>query len=290
MRYVQLRAFHHVAIHKGFSRAAEVLNVTQPAISDQVRKLETEYDVRLFDRQKKQVELTPKGQALLDITHRLFDVEDTAREFLSTSRTEHSGTLRIIADSAHHMTQVLTLFRQQFPDVFISVRSGNSETVIQQLSRYEADIGVLGNLPENHDHSVVRLDSTPIIAFAPCNSIYAKSTSVSFKKLAKWPLVLREKGSRTRHKLEQQAHSAGVSLCVKIEAEGREAVRQIVADGGGVGIVSEAEFGQHQGLAKIRIRDINLTMEESIVCLRERKHNRLINGFMALALHQQAGR
>ena len=78
MRYVQLRAFHHVAIHKGFSLAAEALHVTQPAISDQVRKLESEYDIKLFNRSKKQITLTPDGQALLDITHRLFEVEQRA--------------------------------------------------------------------------------------------------------------------------------------------------------------------------------------------------------------------
>ena len=73
MRYVQLRAFHNVAIHGGFSRAAEALCLTQPAISDQVRKLEEEYDVLLFDRKKKQVTVTAFGKKLLEITHRLFD-------------------------------------------------------------------------------------------------------------------------------------------------------------------------------------------------------------------------
>lgn len=260
-----------------------MLHVTQPAISDQVRKLEAEYDIRLFDRQKKQVQLTEQGKALLDMTHRLFDVEKQALEFLSESLAEHSATLHIVADSAHHMTQVLGQFRHEFPDVFVSVRSGNSDKVVDQLKRYEADIGVLGNVPDNHDHDVVRLNSSPIVAFAPANSHYAKRQTVSLKKLASWPLVLRETGSRTRARLEQQAHSAGVSLSVKIEAEGREAVRLIVADGGGVGVVSEAEFGQPEGLVKIRIRDLQLTMEESIVCLNERRHSKLIRRFMELA-------
>ena len=66
MRYVQLRAFHNVAIHGGFSRAAEALFLTQPAISDQIRKLEEQYDVLLFNRHKKQVKLTTAGEALLE--------------------------------------------------------------------------------------------------------------------------------------------------------------------------------------------------------------------------------
>lgn len=87
MRYVQLRAFHHVAICGGFSRAAEELLLTQPAISDQVRKLEEDYDVLLFNRHKRQVRLTPEGEALLAITRRLFDSEDQARQLLSETRT-----------------------------------------------------------------------------------------------------------------------------------------------------------------------------------------------------------
>lgn len=72
MRHTQLRAFHHVAITGGFTRAAEVMHLTQPAVSDQVRKLEQEYDTRLFERHKSSVELTAQGHRLLDITHRFF--------------------------------------------------------------------------------------------------------------------------------------------------------------------------------------------------------------------------
>lgn len=283
MRYVQLRAFHHVATHGGFSKAAKALHLTQPAISDQVRKLETEYDIRLFDRSRKQVSLTEKGLALLEITHRLFENEDQALEFLSQFRTERKGTLRVVADSTHHIAQVLAQYQIEFPGVFISIKSGNSQQVVEMLARYDADVGVLGNVPDENTHTIVTLTSTPIIAFARKDSHFAKLKSVSFAELATWPLVLREKGSKTRAKIEEQAKAFGLTLSVRIEAEGRDAVSQIVADGGGVGIVSEAEFGYHQSLCKIHIRKLDLTMEESIICLRERSQNPLISRFMALA-------
>jgi len=283
MRYVQLRAFHHVAKHGGFSKAAQALHLTQPAISDQVRKLEAEYDIRLFDRNRKQISLTEKGLALLEITHRLFENENQAQEFLSQFRTTRKGTLRVVADSPHHIAQVLASYQKEFPGVFISIKSGNSEQVVERLARYDADIGVLGNLPDNQTHTIVTLNSTPIIAFARKDSRFASFTSVSFTELATWPLVLREKGSKTRSKIEEQAKAAGLTLSVRIEAEGREAVSQIVADGGGVGVVSEAEFGYHQSLCKIPICQLELKMEESIICLRERYENPLIRRFMELA-------
>lgn len=283
MRHVQLRAFHYVATHGGFSKAAKALHLTQPAISDQVRKLEVGYDIRLFDRTKKKVRLTEHGLALLDITHRLFENETQALIFLSQFKKERTGTLRIVADSTHHIARTLAHYQNEFPGVFISIKSGNSEQVIDRLARYEADIGVLGITPDENTHRVIKLNSTPIIAFARKDSDFAGHESVNFTELATWPLVLRERGSKTRAKLEEQAKLAGITLTIRIEAEGREAVSQIVADGGGVGIVSEAEFGYHQSLCTIQIRQLDLTMEESIVCLRERAENPLISRFMTLA-------
>ena len=148
MRYVQLRAFHNVAVCGGFSRAAEALFLTQPAVSDQVRKLEEEYDVLLFNRNKKQVTLTQAGHQLLEITRRMFDTEQQALDLLSESRALRAGTLRIVADAAHHLLHILAAFRQKYPSVQISLRAGNTETVITSLYSYEADIGVLGEVPD----------------------------------------------------------------------------------------------------------------------------------------------
>jgi len=283
MRYTQLRAFHHVAVHGGFSRAAEALHVTQPAISDQVRKFEAEYGVRLFDRRKRQVVLTEKGRALLDITHRLFELEARALEFMSESRAARTGTLRIMADSAHHVVQVLARFRALCPEVFVSIRSGNSAQVARALYDYEADIGVLGDADFGAGYESVVLGSSAIIAFAPVGSAYAKRRSIRFEELCALPLVLRERGSRTRAKLEAFAARSGVALQARIEAEGREAVREVVAAGGGVGVVSEAEFADVPTLARIRVRDMPLEMEESLVCLQERRDSQLVRTFMDLA-------
>ncbi|TNE34654.1 MAG: LysR family transcriptional regulator, partial [Alphaproteobacteria bacterium] len=133
MRYVQLRAFHHVAVHGGFSRAAEALCLTQPAISDQVRKLEEEYDILLFNRRKKQITVTEFGKELLELTHRMFEIEHQAHELLSESRALSSGKLRIIADSAQHLHPILGPFRRKYPGVFISVAAGNTQEIVDKL-------------------------------------------------------------------------------------------------------------------------------------------------------------
>lgn len=283
MRYVQLRAFHHVAIHGGFSRAAEALHLTQPAISDQVRKLEQEYDILLFDRRKKQVIVTEAGQKLLEITHRLFEVENQALELLSESRALSSGSLRIMADSALHLLQFLRPFREKYPGVQVTVHSGNSEDVVAALLSYEADIGVLGEAIERREFERLQLSSTPLVAFAAATSEFSNLASVSLRQLAKVPLVLRERGSMTRQKLEDAALRSDIKLVAAIEAEGREAIREIVASGAGVGIVSEAEFGHDPRLVKIPITGDPIYMDEALICLQERTNGKLIRAFMLMA-------
>lgn len=284
MRYVQLRAFHYVAISGGFSRAAEELHLTQPAISDQVRKLEEEYDVLLFNRHKKQVVLTPAGERLLEITRRLFDNEQQALELLLESRALRAGTLRIVADSAHHLTQILTKFRGSYPGVSISLRTGNTDTVIESLYSYEADIGVLGEIPQSRDFEAIRLNSTPIIAFVAQGHPLAAQASVTMAALSRHPLVLRESGSRTRQKLEAAARDLGLTLTAAIEAEGREAVREIVASGAGVGFVSAAEFGEDRRLVPIPITGVEtMRMDEALICLRERRGSTRVAAIFEIA-------
>ena len=283
MKYVQLRAFHNVALHGGFSRAAAAMGLTQPAVSDQVLGLEQAYDVLLFDRQKKQISLTRKGQDLLELTRPMFEIEARVLEFLSESRALTSGTLRVIADSAYHVTGVLSRFRARYPGVHITLRSGNSQEVEQELTAYRADIGVLGRAVKAGKFQSVFLGTTPIIAFAAKGFPNLPVHPVTLAKLANYPLVFRETGSKTRQKLEEAAKAQGVHLSPVIEAEGREAMREIVAAGGGIGFVSDAEYGRDERLVKIPIQGLAIPMDETVVCVSQRKDVRMIRAFMALA-------
>ncbi|HEV7260322.1 MAG TPA: LysR substrate-binding domain-containing protein [Bosea sp. (in: a-proteobacteria)] len=288
MRYVQLRAFHQVAMSGGFSRAASELRLTQPAISDQVRKLEEEYDVLLFSRQHRQIALTAMGERLLAITHRLFDAEDQARELLSESRRLRLGNLRLAADSVHHVLDVLGAFRESYPGVQLTVSTGNTETIVAQLRSYEADIGVLGDLAPHRDFEFIPLNAAPIIAVAAADHPMATRRSLSLAELADSPLVMREAGSRTRRLLEQRAAETGVKLRYAIEVEGREAALDIVASGAGIGFVSAAELGGDRGLARIAIEGAPLLMEEALICLSERRENKAIKAFLDVARGRSA--
>lgn len=282
MRYVQLRAFHNVAIHGGFSRAAEALFLTQPAISDQVRKLEDEYDILLFNRQKKQVTVTQEGEKLLEVTKRLFEAEKQASELLSKSRAFSSGTLRIKADSTQHIIETITKFRAKYPRIRIEISSGNTEAVMRDLYAYKADIGVLGTVPKSSDITAISLGSSQIVAFTAKSNPLAHHASLTLQALAEQPLVMREPGSKTRQKLDAEARQQGLKLPPAIEAEGRMAVQEIVSSGTGIGFVSEIELMPDERLTKIRIKGPPILMDESVVSLRERRGGKLIQAFNAM--------
>ena len=283
MRHSQLKAFHSVALHGGFSRAAKAGFQTQPALSEQVRRLEQEYDVLLFHRERKQITLTETGKDLYLLTKQYFELEEQIEDYLSESRPDIDGTLRIIADSAHHITDILSRFRAAHPGVFVSLRIGNTEDILSELRAYNAEIGVVGSMNPGSDFDAIDLGSTPIIAFAAKGYLPKKVNKIDLRTLADRSLVFREKGSKTRQKLEEEASRQKIALKPAFEVEGREAMREVVASGAGIGFVSEAEFGDDTRLVKLPIRDADLRMSETLVCISARRDVRLIRAFMSCA-------
>ena len=280
MRYTQLRAFHHVALHSGFSRAAEVLNQTQPSLSDQVRKLEQAHDTLLFHREARQVRLTEAGEGLFRLTREFFEVEERIGDYLDQSRAAIGGTLRIVADSALHITGAVGKFRALHPKVFVSIRTGNTEEVLARLRNYDAEVGVVGNMAPAPDLDLVDLGRTPVVAIAKKGLLPRGTASIRFADLANWPLIFREQGSRTRANLEEEERRQGVKLTPAIEVEGREAMREVVASGAGIGFVSEAEFGHDARLVAIAVEGIGLGMTEALVTLTARRDVPVIRAFL----------
>ncbi|SMD10384.1 MULTISPECIES: LysR substrate-binding domain-containing protein [Primorskyibacter] len=280
MNYSQIRAFHYVAVSGGFSRAAERLSLTQPAVSEQVRKLESDHDVLLFNRERKQITLTPLAEQLLLTTKQLFEVEERINDLLSERRAALKGHLRIMVDSAFHLTDRLVRFREKYPEVSISVLTGNSEDVVESLRNYDAEIGVVGSQDPGSDMHMVSLGNSAIVAVAAKAFLSDRIDQIRLSDLKRYPLILREKGSKTRQKLDREALQKGITLVPTVVAEGREAMLEIVGSGLGIGFVSEAEFGSDPRLIKIALTNTDLAMSETLIHLKQRKNLRIIRSFM----------
>lgn len=290
MRHSQLKAFHHVALLGGFSRAAEALFLSQPAISEQVKKLEQAHDTLLFKRERKRVQPTEKGKKLFMYTKQYFEIEQQIEDFMSASSAITERKLRILADSAHHITHFLGDFCTRNPGISVTLRTGNTENTLEELRAYNAEIGIIGSFKPGSDMEVLALGSTKITAFAARGTPFAARTSLRLHDLASLPLIFREQGSRTRLQLEETARARGITLTPTIIAEGREAVNEIVASGAGVGFVSEAEFGHDDRLVQIPLADADMEMSEAVVHLRQRRDVRVIRAFMDFARKAQLER
>ncbi|KMW60376.1 Transcriptional regulator, LysR family [Candidatus Rhodobacter oscarellae] len=282
MRYAQLRAFHHVALSGGFSRAAATLNQSQPSISDQVRKLEEAHDTLLFHRDTRQVRLTEAGQGLLRLTRRFFETEEEIAEYLDRNRAVPTGQLRIVADSAAHVTPAIGRFRAAHPGVNVSLWTGNTQEVLARLRNYDAEIGVAGNLGAAKGLDRVELERSPIVAIASHGLIPEAQDKIAFADLTNWPLIFREPGSRTREHLEAASEVTGVKLVPSVQVEGREAMRELVATGAGIGFLSEAEFGHDRRLRKFAIAGVDLGMSETLVTLSARRDVPVIRAFLRI--------
>lgn len=280
MNYSQIRAFHYVALTKGFSRAAEALSLTQPAVSEQVRRLESDHDVLLFNRERKQITLTPVAEKLLLATKQLFEIEERIDDLLSENRSALQGELRIMVDSAFHLSDRLVRFRSKFPNVSISVQTGNSEDILTSLRSYDVEIGVVGSQNPGSDMEVRSLGESQIVAVASKTFLEKRLDCLTLADLQEYPLIFREKGSKTRQKLEKEAATGGFTFTPAVVAEGREAMLEIVASGVGIGFVSETEFGNDPRLVRFSLEGMNLSMSESLVYLKQRGDLRIIKSFL----------
>jgi len=282
MIHTQLRAFHAVAEAGGFTRAAARIHLTQPTLSGQVAALEESYGVKLFERRGRGVELTDLGRGLHDVTRRLFGQEAEAEQLLTAARGLTSGLLRVGADSPYHVIPLLATFNRRHPGIRLSMSFGNSERVLQELLDRRSDIAVLAEIrPDARIHAVpFRQDR--LVAFVARGHAWAGRRSLRLAELSGQRLVLRELGSTTRAIFERAIAEAGIESGEVLEIGSREAVREAVAAGLGIGVVFESEFGRDPRLHRLHFRDIDLRAVEYAACLRERRPLRVVHAFFDL--------
>lgn len=280
--HTQLRAFHAVAQLGSFTRAAEHLYRSQPAVSDQVRKLEEQFDVVLFHRTKRSVKLTELGEQLWSITQRLYSVAAEAQELLANSKALQTGRLTLAVDSPVHVLSFIRRFSDTYPGIQFKVETGNTGEVLERLFEFKADFAVVAGSVEDPELQVEVLSDAPLVAFVAPGHPWFGRASITLADLDNMPLVLRERGSVTRKTLENEMSRIGSRLRPAIVVEGREAVFEMVAAGLGVGIVSRAELGNRRRVHVLPIIDCEERMTESLVCLRSQSKRRLIATFLRI--------
>jgi LysR family transcriptional regulator, low CO2-responsive transcriptional regulator len=285
-----LRAFHEVATHKSFTGAARALNVTQPTLSAHVRALEVEHRVSLFDRRRGGMRLSDDGRELFALTGQIFELEARASALLSATHKLGRGQLRVAADAPVHVIPAVAALRRVHPELRVTVSIGNSQQVLASLLAHDSDVAVLAEVADvvARARTGSRLHAQPIkedrvVLVVPVSHRWAraKKKAVRLRELAGEPLVMREEGSTTRAILDSHLAARKVSKGPILELGSREAVREAVAAGLGVGAVFDSEMGHDARLRKIAVSDAALRGTEYLVCLEQRREHVAVRAFVA---------
>ena len=287
MRLTQLRSFHAVARAGGFTGGAKLLHISQPTVTTQVRFLEQTYGIELFYRRGHKVTLTPLGEQLYAMTQKIFALESETVHMLKDSGQLKSGHLRVGAVGPFHVTEMLAEFNQRYPGMQVSVRVGNSEAVLETLVSYQTDVAVLAHFTDDPRFHFVPYRRHPVMIFVHRSHRFAGRKSIRIKDLDGEGLILREVGSTTRKALEEALEQAGVAPRVLMEIGSREAIREAVIKGVGIGAVSEIEYIPDPALCMLRVRDADMYTHAHVVCLEERRGARLVKAFLDIVADLQ---
>ena len=271
MNLSQLKAFLAVAQDRSFSRAAEKLYLTQPAVSKQIQALEEGLGMRLFDRVGRSILLTEAGNILHDHAHIVFQTLEETRETITQLRGLQRGHLRISAASTigtYMLPQPLGELKAQFPGIEISLAITNKARVVQQVLNHEVELGFVGPPvePAELEREEYLLDELVLI-LAPTHRL-AREESVGVAELAEEVFILREQGSGTREIMEEELGRVHVSLKKAMELGSTEAIKQAVAANLGVSIVSKFAISLEilQGrLAVARLPELNLSRQLFVI-------------------------
>jgi aminoethylphosphonate catabolism LysR family transcriptional regulator len=284
MSVARLRAFLAVARHGSFSAGARALGLAQPTVTTQVQALEKQHEVELFHRRGRGAQLTQVGMALLPVAQQLGALELDAFNLLHDAGKLNTGKLRIGAVGPFHVIEMVDAYHRLYPGVELSIRVGNSAEVLADLENYVTDIAVLAGARDEPGLSSEHYASHAVILFAPVSHPLARFDSAPLSALQDAPLLQREAGSTTRAALEAVLEQAGVRPRPVMEIGSREALREAVARGLGLGTVSEAEFIPDARFRAIRIEGDPVRTETYLYCLQERRESRLLSSFFDQAL------
>ncbi len=255
----QLRVFSEAARQLSFAEAARVLHLTPPAVSMQIKELETQVGLPLFDRQGRQVQLTMAGEYVLVYARRILAGLKDAEDAVARLRKLEAGRLTIgmVSTAKYFLPQLLARFRAEHPGVEIRLASGNREQLVKMLQASEVDIAIMGRPPTElatraepfaaHPHGFVASPAHPL----------TRMGTLTPSQLAEHAFISREAGSGTRAALARFLDDEHVTLDVVMEMGSNETIKQAVMAGMGISFLSLHTLGlefQHGLMSLLDVR------------------------------------
>jgi DNA-binding transcriptional LysR family regulator len=247
----RLKVFHTVARLLSFTKAAEELHMTQPAVTFQVRQLEEYFNTRLFDRTHNKVSLTPAGERVAEFAERIFDLYAEMESGVRDLTGEISGALTIGASTTiaeYLLPALLGEFKNQYPDINLRLKVSNSEGIVSMVEHNVIDLGVVESAVNNKNLIVeVCHEDQLVLVAAPDHELVKRGGKVNASDIVRYPFVSREEGSGTRDVVMQYLMEHKVSpgdMTFSLELGSPEAIKGAVEAGMGITILSRSIIGK----------------------------------------------
>lgn len=236
----QLKVFEAVAKHRSFSRAAEALYLSQPAVSMQVKQLEESVGLPLFEQMGKKIFLTEAGQEMFHYSRTIAEQLDELEGVLSRMKGLEQGRLKItvVSTANYFAPQLLASFCQRHPEITINLDVSNREVLLQQLASNETDMAIMGQPPEGQDLTAESFMQNPLVVIASPGHVLSGEINIPVQQLAGETFIVREAGSGTRSAMERFFQEHNIAFNAGMVMSTNEAIKQAVQAGMGLGIVS----------------------------------------------------
>ena len=211
----RLKVFHTVAKRLNFTKAADELCITQPAVSKHIQELEIYFKIKLFNRNGNKISLTDAGEVLLQYTNQLFALYGNLEFDLNTLKQTHSGILRIGASTTiaqYVIPPLLAAFHKKFADIGVSLTINNTEQIEQALQNKDIDFGIIEGMSRNALFKYTEFIKDEIVLVSAVNHPLAKKQLITLKELPEIPLLLREPGSGTLEVIAHALKPAGIKI------------------------------------------------------------------------------
>lgn len=237
----QLEVFEAIARLGSFTRAAHALHLTQPTVSMQIKKLSDAVGLPLFEQVGKRIYLTEAGQALHASCREMFDTLDRFEMTAANMMGLTQGRLRlaVVTTAKYFAPRLLGGFCERFPGVDASLKVTNRERVLERLQENQDDLYIFGQPPAEVEVEAVSFLRNPLVALGPVGHPLAGRARVPLAEFVGYPFLAREPGSGTRRALERVLNEHGLELNVRMELGSNEAIKQSVAAGMGVSVLSQ---------------------------------------------------
>jgi DNA-binding transcriptional LysR family regulator len=285
----QIQIFAKIVELRSFSRAAEALHLTQPTISEHVRLLEDEIGGRLFDRLGRETVPTKAGELLYGYARRMLALHEETRRSLDQFLGRMSGGLSVGASTIpgeYVLPPLMGRFKEKYPEISVSLLIQDTQRILDLLLEGKVEMGVVGARIEHRALEYTELMPDELVLVVPATHPWHGRKTVTLAELSQEPLIIRERGSGSRHALERALTEAGVeweSLRIVGELGSTQAIKQAVKAGMGLSIISRRAVEEecHHGLlCCVRLKELRVSRHFYIVIHRERTRSPLCGAFL----------